>query len=102
MIGGFTHDFRASLACLLAVKVHVLHAHEHRVCRVALFRESSRQDHCAVPNVHLGAMIANTNSQSKTERAAKPLDRFADVRVCEFRNYCAPRDGTINQHMSWF
>lgn len=78
--------------------IDVIHAHHHGMTIFAGRTASLSYDDGAIANVHLRAMIRDSQPQLEPERIAEPVNRGADVRIAENRNYRTRRYRPILKH----
>ena len=79
------------LAGTLVVTVDVFHTHHHCVRLIPTRHSLFDEDDGAIANIHLRAVIGNSQTQRKTESIAKPVDGLADIRIRKLGNHCALR-----------
>lgn len=92
------HDTRSVLLCAGVVRIHIGHPHHNgmgddsasRLIPGPLFHH-----HSAVAHIELRTMVGNAQAQCEAEGITKPCHSIAHVRVCEFWNHCATRNGAV-------
>ena len=101
VIGRWLKDLRPVQPGLLVVAIGVGDPHEHgmRICgRGSGIRPAGREDHRAVAEHELNAMVADTKTLFESERTAEPLARLSDVVVRQHRNDDGPGYGAVGDH----
>lgn len=105
VVGGLLEDLRSVALRVLAVRLRVLHAHEHRVCgfagtwRYAAVADVANDHRAAFTNVHLRPMVlADLEALDEAESLGQPTHRGAHIGIDEHRDRGRARDRSVRQH----
>ncbi len=83
MIGWRGQHASAAAAGTVVMRIHIVHAHHHRLGLAPIGQPMPGEYDGAVPGIQLRAMIADLKTQRESERIAQPVDCFGQIRIAD-------------------